>query len=1137
MATVTLTEPPEAFNCTLCSLPQWQGKAGQGCIECPAFNDTHYHPHDLGPQNADLIIVGDVPAPPPRLVLIGGRDARKPATSHQTFEDTGGKVVKTAVERVLSRSEFSFLQSAYTYAVKCTADNPNKKTITTCASNLRAFIHRIANKRKDNGQTLPLVILACGTASLTALGVPVRSEDEALNRVFENVDVGGVKVSVAFTRSLKAHATQDGKFNTLLADVERAARLATERMVRPKSREEIEKDYVYPKSLAELRALVDDVINYTGNPEVHPKDWKISFDTETNTLHPNWDGTKLLSVSFSWDSGKAASVALWHPQNTYYDPAAGYEEVKRLLTSQKPVIWFNGKYDYKVFWKLGWPLSDVGNVYWDALLAEHVLEEDKKQYYSLKMLTKQFLPELAGYEDKLQDMLEEDNEKVSVAEPAESGKAKKELKLPPIVAAALDKLMKDKLVKSASFQVKTLEKLLEKQKELPDNEERVKAIQLLINAKKSGEFRATAEKKKKDKKPATGGFENIPLDELMFYACVDADATRRIAVIQIRRMAEEDTTVAKLREHMILAQKRSRDPADKQFPVEVLCTKPRALFHLAQDDYLPRQRELAKIEYNGMKVDMNYLTWGSESLGQTIEHTQKQIFELAGGDEFKLGSTKRLAQLFFGEGYTHPDPDHAAQMAEQYPDLVRFHGGKISYKPQAYTAKGAIQTTDGVLKSLVTRFKCPLANLILAHKKADKGKNTFFANIEALAQYFGDGKLHAGYGLTSTSTGRLASSVKIGDARFNAQNIPKGLIGALRNLRGELVLNDKGKPVFEGVNCKKLFIPDDDSYCFGNADAKGAEVSVYSAYSKDASLIAALRDGLDAHCFFGSECLNPALVAAGLTGEARRIALAKAGIDDEHEWSYDDFLKGKDGLLPDKAYGKRLKMLRDNIKRLVFGMLYGAGIKKIAEIAGIPYDFAKQIQELLFTKFPAIRTFMDRTKWELRTFGLVEAFNGRRRRFLIGRNAPSDLRAQAERRAINFKVQGTNSDIVLSVLCWIAPIIENDLRGRLLLTVHDSIGFQVPKKYAHQVREVFTKYGTQRVGEAYPWMPVPYRWDVELGASYGEVMDADKYVNALPPTLPEADFDGYTEEERLDDLRDLDAFEMPVRTRNPNEKK
>lgn len=1120
MATVTLTEPPAAFSCVLCARPEFQAKAGLDCRSCPAFEGTHYHPDNKGVEGADIIVVGDVPAPPPRLALVGGQDVR-PKVRHESFEDTSGKVIRTAMDRVLSRGEFSGLQVLYTYAVKCAVENPNKKVISSCSSNLTRAIHHASQRRLSVGRQNRIVILACGVASLIALGVSVRSEDEALNRIFENVDVGGVKVTVVFTRSLKAHGTQDGKFNTLLADAERAARAATSSLVKVKERSEIERNYVYPKTLEQIRDLVDLVINYSEDGR-SPKDWKISFDTETNTLHPNWDGTKLLSVSFAWSDGRAASVALWHPQNNMYDPAAAYEEIKRLLASQKPVIWFNGKYDYKVFWKLGWPQGDVGNVAWDALLAEHVLEEDKKKFYSLKMLTKQFLPELAGYEDRLQDMLEEANERVSVAEPSTEGKTKT-LRLPPAVAEALDFLIKKKVVKSQGFQTKTLEKALAD----AANAEIKPQIQLVLNAKKSGEFRATADKAP-SKKKKTGGFESIPLDELMFYACVDADATRRIAVLQNQRMLVENLQLNASREKLERAMAAGRQ---EPFKVQRLCSVQNPLRALVVDDYLPRQRELAKIEYNGMRVDLNYCTWGAESLGQTVEHTKQQIFELAGGDEFKLGSTKRLAQLFFGEGYLHPDPEAAEQLAKAYEGFVHFDGKRISYKAQAYTEKGAIQVSDGVLKSLVARYKCPLANLLLAHKKADKGKNTFFANIEALAKYFGDGKLHAGYGLTSTSTGRLSSAVQVGEARFNAQNIPKGLIGALRDLKGALVLNDSGKPVFEGVNCKKLFVPDDDSYCFGNADAKGAEVSIYSAYSKDQALIAALQDGLDAHCFFGSECLNPKLVAAGLSGESRRIALVNAGIDDDHEWSYDDFLKGKDGLLSDKAYGKRLKALRDNIKRLVFGMLYGAGIKKIAEIAGISHEFAKKIQELLFTKFPTIRTFMDRTKWELRTFGMVEAFNGRRRRFLIGQGAPNELRAQAERRAINFKVQGTNSDIVLSVLCWLAPVIENDLRGRLLLTVHDSIGFQIPKKYAHQIRDIFTEYGTKRVAEAFPWMPVPYRWDVELGPSYGEVMDASKYVQGLPPPVPEEQMEGYTDEEQMDDLRDPESFELPARTK------
>jgi DNA polymerase-1 len=370
----------------------------------------------------------------------------------------------------------------------------------------------------------------------------------------------------------------------------------------------------------------------------------------------------------------------------------------------------------------------------------------------------------------------------------------------------------------------------------------------------------------------------------------------------------------------------------------------------------------------------------------------------------------------------------------------------------------------------------------------------------------------------------LSSSSGVYGIGFNNQNIPKGLIGSLKNTRGELILDEDGvTPIFEGVNCKKLFLPDDDSYVFVNADAKGAEVSIFSAYARDEALIAALAEGMDAHSFFGSKCLNPDTVADGLTGEARRIALASAGIDDEHAWSYDDFLLGKDGLHEDKAYGKRLKKLRDNIKRLVFGMLYGAGYRKIADIAGISHDQAKKIQDLLFKMFPSIRTYMDRVKWELKIFRLAETYFGRRRRFPLNFSSnddtPKKLIAQAERRLLNFSIQSTNSDIVLMVMCWVAEVVRRDMGGRMLLTVHDSLGFQVPRKYETQVPDLMYEYGTKLVAKVCPWMPVPYRWDVELGPSYGETDPYKKYM-AKQRAVRAPELDGYTDEDIQDKLRE-----------------
>jgi DNA polymerase I-like protein with 3'-5' exonuclease and polymerase domains len=1136
MASISLSEAPPPFHCDICARPEFAYKAGPGCTSCPAFKGTHYFPYSDGPDYADILVIGDAPIAP-RLSIVGGQTIPDNSLFHQPFREDGARVLKNAIKEVQRRHpEFAVLNFRYVYAVKCAVDAPSKAIITACRTPLKTEVTRLAAMRQANAPERSITVIACGVPSLHALGIPVRSEKEAIGRVFENVKFGDAYLTVVFTQSLKSLAAAVGKYSSVLADVERAMRIAAHAEIRVLTRAEIEKDYIYPKTIAEVKDLVRHVFDYT-RPGIDPLDWKISFDTETNTLHPHWTGTKLIAVSFAWDDGKAATVPLWH-KDTPYDPSAAYEHIVWLLRSGKPCIWFNAKYDFKVFWRLGWPLGEVGKIAWDVFCAEHVLEEDKKGQYNLKYLTKQFLPFLAGYEDRLHDELV----KTDVARFTEvQVSTKRAVKLPATVAAALERAIAAGHVKNARFRTETIKKAIEKLKQLPLGkvdqahiQQQLDDLNLLLAAKTNGEFTGKAEREAAKERKHKGGFENISLDELYFYAAVDADATRRLAIKQSARMYDEDDKFDRWR-RQVHEEIVSGPPNSElsKYRVEVLCNHPAPLHRLVKEDYLPRQTQLAKIEYLGINIDQDYLEWGNRALDNTITATTEKIFELC-GEKFPLNSPKKLSHYLFygGVGYKHPDPELAEQIARENPDTVRYVGGRIMYRPEHYTVKGQMQTSEAVLKSLVTRYKCPLANLLMTLKKADKAKNSFFKNIGILSNMFGDGHIHPGYNITGTSTGRLSSSSGVEGIGFNNQNIIKGQIGALRNMRGNLVLGSDGKPVFEGVKCKKLFIPDDDSYCFGNADAKGAEISIFAGYAKDTELINALLEGMDPHCFFASQCLNPDLVAAGLHGEERRIALANAAIDDEHAWSYDDFLKGKDDLLEDKAYGRRLKALRDNIKRLVFGLLYGAGVKKIAEIAGINLNLAQQIKKLLFTKFPTLETFINQTIWEMRTFGIVETYHGRRRRFSLGKYAPSALRAKAERQAVNFKIQATNSDIVLTVLCWVADVIERDLKGRILLTVHDSIGFQVPKKYAHQVPEIFKKYGTERVARECPWLPVPYRWDVELGPNYGELMSADKYLAQLPPPLPIAELDGYTEEEIFEDLRDPDEHELSPVTKS-----
>ena len=294
---------------------------------------------------------------------------------------------------------------------------------------------------------------------------------------------------------------------------------------------------------------------------------------------------------------------------------------------------------------------------------------------------------------------------------------------------------------------------------------------------------------------------------------------------------------------------------------------------------------------------------------------------------------------------------------------------------------------------------------------------------------------------------------------LNLQNIPKKLAGH---------------------SLKKLFIPDTDAFVFVNADYKGAEVRVFTVYASDPALIKALNDGMDMHSFFAHKTFN---------------------------LPYEDFqLRESDTSGFSLEYRAQLDKLRTQIKRVVFGILYGAGPSKIAETIGADIDDAKAIIGLLFSMFPSIKKYIDDTNQEVVNYGYVETVFGRRRRFPLV--ASERHKARAQRQAGNFRIQSTSSDIVIGQLIEMHEAIFSDKTWpewgihkplheygvRLLLTVHDSIGLQWPKEIITALKPWLTFYGTERVRQRYPWLPVPFTMDIECGPSYGECMPIDKYL-------------------------------------------
>lgn len=368
------------------------------------------------------------------------------------------------------------------------------------------------------------------------------------------------------------------------------------------------------------------------------------------------------------------------------------------------------------------------------------------------------------------------------------------------------------------------------------------------------------------------------------------------------------------------------------------------------------------------------------------------------------------------------------------------------------------KTDKKTLKAIAERMKCPFAKTLLEYRSAHKALTGFVHDIKVLSEY--DGYLHTSFHLHGTSTGRLSSS------NVNMQNQPKKLAG---------------------VNIKKIFIPDDpETELVFNVDWKGAEIRVFTAYAPDKPLIDALNSGLDVHSWFTQE----------IFGIPYEEVEAKKDVDDE------------------------MSKTRTTVKRVVFGILYGAMAKKIAETAGISEEAAQNVIDKLFNRFPSLRDYMDEVVAQIHMKGYVETLFGRRRRFPL-QSVNGFFKGQAERRGKNMKIQSTSSDIVVSQLI---EIFENigQLGGRCCITVHDSIVGTIKKKYLHQAQDFFDHYCVKRVSEKFPWLPVSFAHDVSVGPNYGETIALSDYIarNAPQPLTPEQEFYAELDEESLNELRE-----------------
>ncbi|MFZ5364619.1 MAG: DNA polymerase I [Patescibacteria group bacterium] len=175
----------------------------------------------------------------------------------------------------------------------------------------------------------------------------------------------------------------------------------------------------------------------------------------------------------------------------------------------------------------------------------------------------------------------------------------------------------------------------------------------------------------------------------------------------------------------------------------------------------------------------------------------------------------------------------------------------------------------------------------------------------------------------------------------------------------------------------------------------------------------------------------------------------------------DIFKAGKDihTATAAKIHGVKLeevtKEMRREAKMINFGILYGMGPFGLSARTGISTQRAKEFIDKYYQSFHRVQEYMASIKEFARENGYTETMFGRRRYFPDIHSGVQQIRAAAEREAINTPIQGTAADLIKIAMIEVYKELKRiSPETKMLLQVHDELVFEVPEKELKKVAKV-----------------------------------------------------------------------------------
>eukprot|EP00922_Rhytidocystis_sp_ex-Travisia-forbesii_P032275 GHVS01047991.1.p1 GENE.GHVS01047991.1~~GHVS01047991.1.p1 ORF type:complete len:803 (+),score=132.47 GHVS01047991.1:15-2423(+) len=422
---------------------------------------------------------------------------------------------------------------------------------------------------------------------------------------------------------------------------------------------------------------------------------------------------------------------------------------------------------------------------------------------------------------------------------------------------------------------------------------------------------------------------------------------------------------------------------------------------------------LSLLDIRGVAYDESVINQNKDEISAQLKLLSEEAQRVA-GVQFSITSPIQVSNLLFNVLHIGRGGELLEQPASS--------GAEVS----KHKADHFRSTSDGVLESLVDQH--PVVRLVQLHRQLSKLLNTFIDPYKAIVVFDGSShkatsrRLFTQWNQTRTVTGRLSSS------NPNLQNIPKAL--AISDLS-------------MSFNCRDAI-----RACDGQDDCtttRGQQLVLVSAdYSQ----------------------VEMRLLAHFCEAGRLRALFAHADRDRGEFDVYRVMAQLLDGRQQGKQEKRCLDVRRRRAKAACLGLIYGSGIPLMAkQMGGVGLDEAAICRSEFLALFPEVSRFIGEVVVQARRNGYITTWQGRKRWLSNICSTDTGRRKEAERHAVNTKIQGSASDLMKAsmltvqaevcgeqhhirqtpahVCCHCGSALVNETKWkhppRLLLSVHDEL--------------------------------------------------------------------------------------------------